>query len=114
MQRVGASVAKSIYATSPLYITILAVIFLNEVPSLEIWLGIVLIVLGAIFVERSVGNLKVHSPTNDGNRKILKRGLGYVVVSAFVVSIASVLRKQGLNLYNAPILGVAIGFAFSL
>ena len=35
-------------------------------------------------------------------------------MSAFVVSIAGILRKQGLNLYNAPILGVAIGFAFSL
>lgn len=58
MEVVGLSVNASIFATYPMYSSILAVLLLGEALTPENWIGIVCIGIGVMYIERSLSNSK--------------------------------------------------------
>ena len=107
MKKLGAPVNSSLFAIYPLYTSILAVVFLRELLAPSNWLGIVLIFLGAISVElssREAGVENAHA----------WHSLLYPILGGVMLGVGSILRKEGLVLFNAPVLGVAVAYTFSL
>jgi len=107
LKKLGASVNASFFAINPLYSSFLAVLLLNEILSFENWIGIMLVIFGGIFI----GTNSIQTTMGD---KPSRKNWALPVVGGFALALSSILRKYGLNLYNAPVLGVAIAYTFSL
>jgi len=108
MNILGASVNASIIAANPVYSSILAVLFLNEAPTPENWIGIICVVVGVVFIERSLNKPKARFKKN------VKKGLVFPLLASLSVAFAFIIRKHGLDIYNEPLLGVAVGNSTSL
>ncbi len=108
MEVVGVSVNASIFATYPMYSSILAVLLLGETLIPEKWIGIVCIVVGVAYIERGLGNLR------NGPEKISKKGLVFPLLASLAIALSQIVRKHGLNIYNQPLLGVATGYSSTL
>ena len=107
MDLLGASMNESIFATYPVFGSLIAVFMLGERPSLGIWVGMICIICGVVLIERNVRGTPVKSaPT--------RIGLAFPLSSAVLVGFGFILRKMGLNTYNEPIAGVAITYLSSL
>lgn len=104
---VGVSVTSSIFATSPVYISIFAVLMLSEILTPENWIGIICIVASAVLIERSLSESKTTS------KRISKKGLVFALLGALTGAFALIVRKLGLNIYDKPLLGVAIEYSIS-
>ncbi|NIM44843.1 MAG: EamA family transporter [Nitrososphaeria archaeon] len=101
IDRIGASVTSSIWAVSPLFTYIFAILMLDEDPTLGILTGTILIVFGVVMIE-------MHG------RKIGLKGMkkGWLILpllGAMIGGVAVVVRKMGLNIYDEPIIGAAMG-----
>ena len=107
MQTVGASVNASVFAIHPMFSSILAVLLLGETLSPANWLGITSIIIGVIFIQTSSKN-DVNHKRNWGKSLFLP------VLATLTIAVAQIIRKNGLNIYNEPLLGAAVGYAFSL
>jgi len=107
LKTLGVSVNSSIFAVYPLYSTVLAVVWLSEILSVENVLGILCILVGVVFVELS-------NRGGNGEGKGGWRSLIFPVLGGVTLGVSSVIRKFALDLNNAPVLGVAIGYTFSL
>lgn len=107
MKTVGISANASIFSTYPLYTSIIAVTFLGEALTTENWIGLACTIAGVLFIGKtSDKNFKTkHTPT---------MGLVIPVVGSLIVAFSSIMRKEGLNIYNQPLLGVAIGYTAAL
>ena len=108
LEKVGASINASIFAVNPLFTSIFAVILLQEVLSFVNWMGILSIIAGIFLIERLLNN------QNRYGRKILNTGLVWPLAASFISTLSYVARKYALTLYNAPLLGVSIGYSLSL
>ncbi len=106
MDRLGAPVNSSVFSVYPLYSSILAVLFLSEVLFFGNWVGILLVFLGGIFVELSFREI---SRADRPSRK----NLVFPILGGLTLGVSSILRKYALDLYNAPLLGVAVAYTFS-
>ncbi|NIR86987.1 EamA family transporter, partial [Candidatus Bathyarchaeota archaeon] len=73
----------------------------------ENWIGIACIMVGVVFIERSL------SKPQSGPKGISRRGLVFPLIAALTVAFSVLARKHGLNIYNEPLLGVAIGYSSS-
>ena len=107
MKTVGISANSSIFSTYPLYTSIIAVTFLGEVLTTENWMGLACIIAGVLFIGKTINQ---NSPTKHTTTK----GLIIPVVGSLIIAFSQIIRKEGLNLYNQPLLGVAIGYTTSL
>jgi len=107
VETVGVSVNTPVFATYPLYTSILAVLLLGETLVLENWIGIICIITGVVFIERSLAKPKTDP------RKIPKKGLVFPLLATLTVAVSHIARKHGLNIYNEPLLGVALGYFIS-
>ncbi len=107
MRIVGVSINSTIFATYPLYSSILAVLFLNESLVFENWIGIICIMGGILFIERSSVRIKK-------SIKFSKRGLIFSFTAALLIAFSYIARKHGLIIYNEPLLGAAIGYSSAL
>jgi uncharacterized membrane protein len=85
----------------------LALVFLKEEITLQIALGILTVIAGIVIFERDLNNRQEIGGRN-------RKELAVPLLAAFLFSCAVVSRKMGLNMLNAPILGVTVGFATSL
>ncbi len=108
MKNVGISKNASIFATYPLYTSVIAVLMLGEILNPENWIGIACIIIGVIFVGRNINSNK-NQPTNTSKKRFIVPMLG-----SLAIAFSQIIRKEGLNLYNQPILGVAVGYSTSL
>jgi len=108
METLGASINASIFATYPLFSSLIAVLMLGEHPSLGIWAGTICITCGVLFIERSVYGSSVKSASQR------KAELALPLSSAIVIGFSFILRKMGLNAYNEPIVAVAIAYLSAL
>ncbi len=108
MEVVGAALNASIFATYPMYVSIFAVLFLSETLALENWLGIICIVVGVVFIERSLSKPII------GSKRPLKKSLVFPILATLARALSAIIRKHGLNIYNEPFLGVAIGYSSTL
>ncbi len=107
MEILGASICASIFSINPMFSSILAFLLLNEIITLENWIGIICIIAGVIFIERIFTNSKNES------KKFSKKGLFFPLLGALTSGASFLIRKIGLNIYNEPLLGVAIGYSLS-
>jgi len=105
METVGVSVNASVLATYPMYSSIFAVLLLGEALAPENWIGIICIVIGVVFIERSLSTPKT------GPKRNIKRGLVFPLLASLTVASSQIAKKQGMNIYNEPLLGVAIGYS---
>lgn len=103
MQVVGVSVNTSISVAYPLYSSIFAVLLLGENLTLENWVGIVCILAGAVSIQSSLSNPKT------GPERISKKGLTFPLLASFAVALSLIIMKHGLNIFDEPLLGSAIG-----
>jgi DME family drug/metabolite transporter len=106
LKKLGTSVNSSIFSVYPLYTALLAVLFLSEILTPQNWIGVVSIAFGVIIVELSF------QTSNNGN-KPLARSVMFPVLGGLTLGISAVLRKAALDLFNAPVLGVAVAYTFS-
>jgi len=108
METAGISANATIYATYPLYTSIVAVLLLGEALTTENWVGLVCIIVGVI----SVGRIVNKGAT--GSRNATKKGLIVPVAGSLAFAFSYIVRKEALNIYNQPLLGVAVGYTTSL
>jgi uncharacterized membrane protein len=107
IDRIGPSMSSSILSTGPAFTAIIAASFLKEKLTVSISLGIIMIIGGIVTFERDL--------QTDGNLTVRhKKNLIFAVLAAFLVGLAIVIRKMGLNLLDEPLFGVTVGFATSL
>lgn len=107
IDRIGPSMSSSILSTGPAFTAVIAAVFLKEKVTLNIALGIILIIGGIITFERDLhtdGKLTVRH----------KQDLIFAVLAAILVGLAIVIRKMGLNILDEPLFGVTVGFTTSL
>jgi drug/metabolite transporter (DMT)-like permease len=104
MERLGVARSSPIVNTSPLFSSILAVIFLGEVWVLQNIIGTCLVIVGVIV-------LSARNAT-DGHWRI--KDVTFPVLAALAFGISSNLRKAGLTEVPRPLLGAAVtlGTAF--
>jgi uncharacterized membrane protein len=108
MKTAGMSANASIFSTYPLYTSITATLLLGETLTAKNWIGLTCIIVGVIFVGRNVSNGDSH------NKNTTKKGLIVPIIGSFAIAFSQILRKEGLNIYNEPLLGVAAGYTTSL
>lgn len=107
LDRIGPSMSSSILSTGPVFTAVIATVFLKEKATLNVALGITLILGGIITFERDIhidGKLTVRR----------KQDLIFALLAAFLVGLAIVIRKMGLNILDEPLFGVTVGFTTSL
>lgn len=107
MKKLGAPVNSSLFSIYPLYTSLLAVLFLSEILAPGNWVGILFVFLGGILVEWS-------SREANNRNKYSRKDLIYPVMGGIALGVGSILRKYALNLFDAPVLGVAVAYTFSL
>ncbi|MFC1487621.1 DMT family transporter [Thermoproteota archaeon] len=108
METAGISSNASIFAAYPLYSSIVAVLLLGELLTVENWVGLICVIVGVVFVGRNINNDK------SKNQHASKKGLIIPVLGSLAIAFSQIVRKEGLNLYNQPLLGVAIGYSTAL
>jgi len=101
---IGVSANATIFATYPMYSSILAVFLLNEMLSPVNWIGIICITLGVVYIEKISG--KSNHKKNET--------LFFSIVATLFMALSQIIRKYGLGIYNEPLLGAAVGYAISL
>lgn len=107
LDRIGPSVSSSILATGPAFTAIIAIVLLDEKITLQIGLGIMIIIGGIVIFERDVNH-------EAGVGKRNSKDLIFPLLSALFFSFAVVTRKMGLNILDSPIFGVTVGFVTSM
>lgn len=110
IERVGPSRTYSIYTSSPLFATAIAVVFLGEYLTLPHLLGILLILAGVFVVAREM-NVS-NSKFSPGGR--FSPNLLYPLAAAFFVAVNLPLSKFGLMQGTPAAVGVAIKVATAL
>jgi len=100
----------SIFAIYPLFSSLLAIFILGEKPSLGIWVGMVSIICGVILIQRYANS----NPVKSSLTKSTRMALVFPLSAALSVGSGNILKKMGLNVYNEPIIGVAIAYLSAL
>jgi len=108
METAGISANASIFATYPLYTSITAILLLGETLTAENWIGLACIIAGVIFVGRTINNGDTQT------KSTTKKGLIVPILGSLAIAFSQIVRKEGLNIYNQPLLGVAVGYSTSL
>ena len=108
METAGVSANSSIFATYPLFTSIIAILLLDEVLSIENWIGLLCVVTGVIVIGRYVNQNNIQT------KRISKKGLIVPVFGALALASSQIVRKESLNIINQPLLGTAIGYSTSL
>lgn len=104
MERIGVARSSPIVNTSPIFSSILAVVFLGEVWVPQNIIGTCLVILGVI----------VLSSRNASEGEWRMKDVTYPVLAAVAFGISTTLRKTGLTALPEPLLGAAVtlGTAF--
>ncbi len=107
LRALGASGNSAVFSVYPLYSALLAVVLLSEVLSPANWTGLVLIIAGVVFIEVSIhtGSLE----TGAGRKSLI-----FPILGGLTLGVAAIIRKYALEVSDAPVLGVAIAYVFSL
>ena len=108
MQTAGISANASIFATYPIFTSIMAVSLLGEALSIENWIGLVCVIAGVIFIGRNINNNDTQTIHTS------KKGLIVPFIGSLAIAFSQIVRKESLNIYNQPLLGVAMGYTAAL
>ena len=107
LKKLGASVNSSFYSTYPLYTALLAHLFLGDILLAGNWAGILLVFFSGILIEWSSRDVNI-------GVKYQRRNLVFPLIGGLTLAVGSIMRKFALDLFNAPVLGVALAYTFSL
>jgi drug/metabolite transporter (DMT)-like permease len=108
METAGMSANASIFSAYPLYTSIIATLLLGEMLTTENWIGLVCIIVGVIFIGRNINN------GGAKNKNTTKKGILISILGSLAIAFSQIVRKEGLNIYNEPLIGVAAGYTMSL
>jgi len=93
-KEIGVSTSSAIVGTSPLVVTVLAILFLGEPLVLPVILGALLVVGGIVMINMKRGKLS------------FELGSIYLPIGASLLfAVSNILRKMGANLLPDPVLG---------
>jgi transporter family protein len=95
IDRLGPARAITVRGTSPLFGVALAVLFLAERPDVLIYLGLICIAGGVMFLT-----------AGGGGKKVQRRDWGFALMAAFFSGLAPTVTKAALGYMNDPLLGV--------
>ncbi len=98
IEKVGVAITDPIRATTPMFSSLLAILFLDENMTLAIFGGTLLIILGIALL----------SYPKEGTRRIELRYVLYPVFASFLVGLSQVARKFGLEFIPHPSLAAAV------
>ncbi len=98
INNLGVSVTMPLVATTPLFSSVLAYIFLSERPGPLIWFGTFMIVIGSALLS--------YRKTNDQNWE--RKKIWMVFVSTIGAGFSFVLRKSAFSYIPDPIVGATI------
>jgi drug/metabolite transporter (DMT)-like permease len=107
MKKLGAPINSSLFAIYPLYTSLLAVLFLSEFLAPGNWAGILMVFFGGFLVEWSSREAK-------SGHKHSRKEVIYPVMGGIALGVGSIIRKYALIQFDAPVLGVAVAYTFSL
>jgi DME family drug/metabolite transporter len=104
MERIGVARSSPIVNTSPIFSSILAVLFLGEVWAAQNIVGTCLVILGVVVLSLS----------RPAQGEWQKKDIIYPVLAALAFGISTTLRKTGLAAIQIPLLAAAVtvGTAF--
>ncbi|MGZ8435213.1 MAG: DMT family transporter [Candidatus Binatia bacterium] len=104
MERIGVARSSPIVNTSPMFSSILAVLFLGEIWLAQNILGTCLVILGVVILSTS------RPATGEWDKK----DVIYPLLAALAFGISTTLRKSGLMAIHVPLLAAAVtvGTAF--
>ena len=108
MQTAGISTNASIFATYPVFTSIMAVSLLGEALSIENWIGLVCVIAGVIFIGRNINNNDTQTIHTS------KKGLIVPFIGSLAIAFSQIIRKESLIVYNQPLLGAAVGYTTAL
>ena len=109
METIGVSVSRTLFSIYPIYSVTFGFLLFGEILNFENIIGVFFVLVGVVLIERSFTN------SNNGKRKIIsKKDLLIPILASFAVAFSHIIRKQGLNIYNEQLLGVAIGYSAAL
>jgi drug/metabolite transporter (DMT)-like permease len=104
--RIGAARTSPLLSTNPVFGVAIAAVWLGEVPQPVVWIGVALVVAGALSVSlERVG---------DSGWGVGWRDAGPGVATAIAWSISPIFVKEGLEGLDSPLLGLALGMAVAL
>jgi drug/metabolite transporter (DMT)-like permease len=104
--RIGAARTSPLIATNPVWGAAIAVVAIHELPRLVSWLGIALVVAGALVVS-----LERVTETGWG---ISWRDAAPGLATAVAWAVSPVLIKEGLEGLESPLVGLTLGMAVAL
>jgi len=107
LRKLGVSVNSSVFSIYPLYSAFLAVFLLSESLSGANWVGIICIIAGVVFTQLSIRG-------NGTQEKKSKKSLIFPVLGGITIAVGTVIGKYALTISDAPALGVAEAYTFSL
>lgn len=106
VEKLGVTITSSLTSSVPIFSTLFAYMILKEEASYTLWLGILLLIIGSIAIQLSI--------SHDARTKDFKiRYLIYPFASSIFGGIGYVAKKYGLNIWNAPAVGIFLGYISS-
>jgi drug/metabolite transporter (DMT)-like permease len=109
METIGVSISRTIFSIYPIYSVTLGFLLFGEILNFENIIGVFFVLVGVVLIERSF------TKSGNGKRKIIsKKDLLIPIIASLAVAFSHIIRKQGLNIYNEQLLGVAIGYSAAL
>jgi uncharacterized membrane protein len=105
---IGTNKAGPLVATTPVFVAILSVFFLDELLTVFPTMGILLIVVGAVLIS-SEKKIAGDTARNSSRRNEVK-GIAMAISAAILLGVSSVMVKSALNEIGSPYIGVFIFF----
>ena len=106
--RIGAARTGALVGATPLFATIVGVLFFDEFLSLPVFLGIAIVLLGVYFVSWERASLRA----NNG-RTLHWRDSVFGLATAVCFAASAIFIRAGLAELDSPLLGVTIGMVIS-
>jgi len=101
INRVGSSIASTLYSIKPLFSAIAAVLILSENLTKGIGAATIIMVVGLAIVSFEESGKKIESSWS-------KKDLLFPVMAGAAYGLSQVFRKIGLNIYHDPMMGVVV------
>jgi len=101
INRVGSSIASTLYSIKPLFSAFAAVLILGENLTTVIALATVIMVVGLALVSSKQSTKQIESAWS-------KKDLIFPILAGAAYGLAHVFRKIGLNINHEPLMGVAV------
>jgi len=103
VEKLGVTVTSALTSSSPIFSTLFAYMLLGEEAPYTLWLGVFLVVLGSISIQFSIYH-------DDHVKNFNTKYLVYPFASAICGGFGYVVKKYGLKLWNAPVIGIFLGY----